>query len=69
VQHHFPKSTVEASMWCQKCHRDTVWTIAGGRPMHCTVCQAKPPDPPPPRRRKKAEPEPMFDFTEDPKNG
>jgi hypothetical protein len=42
MRHFFTKRTVEASIWCIKCHRDTMWAISGGRPMYCQVCQAKP---------------------------
>jgi hypothetical protein len=45
MRHFFSKGTVQASIWCIHCHRETMWAVAGGRPLHCQVCQAKPLDP------------------------
>lgn len=42
MRHFFTKGTVEASIWCMKCGRATMWTIGGGQPMYCKVCYAKP---------------------------
>jgi hypothetical protein len=42
MRHFFSKGTVEASVWCVKCHRDTMHAVSGGRPLYCMVCQAKP---------------------------
>jgi hypothetical protein len=44
MRHFFTKDTVQASIWCVKCHRETLWAISGGRPLYCMVCQAKPLD-------------------------
>jgi DNA-directed RNA polymerase subunit RPC12/RpoP len=52
MRHFFTKGTIEASIWCVKCHRDTMHAISNGRPMYCQECQAKPqpkPDAPPPQ--------------------
>jgi len=42
MRHFFTKGTVEASIWCIKCHRETPHAVSGGQPMYCMVCQAKP---------------------------
>jgi hypothetical protein len=42
MPHHFPKSTVEASIWCNHCNKQTPWRIADGRQQFCLVCYAKP---------------------------
>ena len=42
MRHFFTKNTVEASIWCVKCHKDTPHAIMDGRPAYCTICQAKP---------------------------
>lgn len=42
MRHFFTRDTVEASIWCTKCGRDTPWVVMGGRPGYCKVCQAKP---------------------------
>ena len=34
MRHFFTKGTVEASIWCIKCHRYTMWAICGGRPQY-----------------------------------
>lgn len=41
MQHFFTKDTVEASLYCRQCVRNTMWTILGGRPAYCQVCYAK----------------------------
>ena len=41
----FTRNTVEASIWCVKCHKDTPHAIMDGRPAYCKVCQAKPLEP------------------------
>lgn len=38
---HFTKNTVEASFWCNKCHKATVHRIDNGRRGPCKVCMAK----------------------------
>jgi DNA-directed RNA polymerase subunit RPC12/RpoP len=45
MRHFFSKDTVEASIWCTKCGKETPHAIMGGRPAHCKVCQAKPLEP------------------------
>jgi len=42
MRHFFTRNTVEASIWCIKCGKDTPHAIADGRPLHCKVCQSKP---------------------------
>jgi hypothetical protein len=42
MRHFFTRNTVEASIWCTKCAKTTLHTIAGGRPQFCQVCQNKP---------------------------
>lgn len=41
MKHFFTQATTEASIWCQKCHKDTLWRIMGGRPAYCIDCQHK----------------------------
>lgn len=41
MPHHFTKSTVEASIWCNVCRKETPWKIADGRRQYCLVCYAK----------------------------
>jgi hypothetical protein len=41
MPHHFTKSTVEASVWCNRCGRMTQWRIADGRRSYCLVCYEK----------------------------
>lgn len=45
MPHHFPKLTVEAACWCNRCNRETPWRIADGRRQFCLICrgQSKPP--------------------------
>lgn len=45
MPHHFPKATVEASIWCNACNRMTPWRIAEGRRQYCLVCYEKKPAP------------------------
>lgn len=42
--HHWPKSTVEASLWCNKCGKMTPHRIADGRQQFCLVCYEKKPE-------------------------
>jgi hypothetical protein len=42
MPHHFTKSTVEASIWCNKCGKMTPWRIADGRRQYCIPCYDKP---------------------------
>ena len=42
MRHFFTRDTVEASIWCKKCGRDTPWAVMGGRPAYCKVCQENP---------------------------
>jgi hypothetical protein len=42
MPHHYPKSTVEASIWCNTCRKDTPWRIIDGRRQYCLVCAGKP---------------------------
>lgn len=51
MRHFFTKLTVEASIYCKACGKDTVWKIAGGRPQYCTACYAQPKKPPPRREK------------------
>jgi hypothetical protein len=46
VKDFFPKSTVEASCWCQVCHRDTFHQVHGGRPGACLECLKRLENPP-----------------------
>jgi hypothetical protein len=72
MRHFFTKSTVEATIWCKRCGRETLWKVAGGRPMCCETCMSsgdfawkQAPKPPPVKRLKPPQQLP-FDFTEDP---
>lgn len=38
---HYTKSTVEASIFCRKCGKNTPWVISGGRRQYCKLCQEK----------------------------
>lgn len=40
---HYPKNTVEASIWCSKCNKETPWRIADGRRQYCLNCYQKHP--------------------------
>lgn len=42
MPHHYTKGTVEASIWCNKCRKETPWRIADGRRQYCLTCYAKP---------------------------
>jgi ribosomal protein L37E len=51
VRHFFTKNTVEASIYCARCGKDTLHRIDGGRPSYCMVCHNKavePKEPEPP---------------------
>jgi len=39
---HYPKSTVEASIFCTKCNKMTPWKVADGRRQYCIPCYEKP---------------------------
>ena len=41
MPHHFTKSTVEASVWCNACMKMTPWRIADGRRQYCLICYEK----------------------------
>lgn len=41
MPHHFTKSTVEASVWCNACMKMTPWAISDGRRQYCKVCYEK----------------------------
>ena len=47
MRHFFTKTTVEASIYCKTCGKDTLWKVAGGRPLYCTECYDKPQSPAP----------------------
>jgi hypothetical protein len=38
MRHFFAKNTVEAQIYCKKCCKETLWKVAGGRPLYCTAC-------------------------------
>jgi hypothetical protein len=42
MPHHHTKSTVEASLWCNRCNKETPWRIADGRQQFCLTCYSKP---------------------------
>jgi hypothetical protein len=42
MPHHYPKSCVEASIWCNRCGKETPWRIADGRRQFCLICYVKP---------------------------
>jgi hypothetical protein len=41
MPHHFTKTTVEASFWCNPCGRDTMHRVDDGRRGPCLVCLEK----------------------------
>jgi hypothetical protein len=41
MPHHFTKSTVEASIWCNRCNKETPWRIADGRRQYCLTCDSR----------------------------
>jgi hypothetical protein len=41
MPHHFTKATTEASIWCNKEGKMTMWRVADGRRQYCLSCQAK----------------------------
>lgn len=55
MRHFFSKETVEATIWCKRCGRDTAHAVMGCLPAYCKVCQSrpveevKPQNPPAPR--------------------
>ena len=38
MPHHWPKSTVEAQIFCNRCMKMTQWKIADGRQQFCLAC-------------------------------
>jgi hypothetical protein len=46
MKNFFSKNTVEASFWCQVCHKDTIHRVHGGRPDACKDCQKRLQNPP-----------------------
>ena len=40
MPHHFTKGTVQASIWCNRCNKETPWRIADGRRQYCLTCYA-----------------------------
>jgi DNA-directed RNA polymerase subunit RPC12/RpoP len=57
MRYFFTRNTVEASIWCVKCHKDTLHAISDGRPLYCQICQSKP------------QPEKLAEKLETPKSG
>ena len=49
---HYILATTEASIWCTKCNKMTMWRIAQRRRQYCLECYAKP------RPEKKEKPAP-----------
>jgi hypothetical protein len=45
MSEHFTRATVEASVWCPACRRDTIHRIDSGQRGPCLVCMAKPTQP------------------------
>jgi hypothetical protein len=41
MPHHYTKATVEASVWCNRCGKETPWRIADGRRQFCLACYEK----------------------------
>jgi hypothetical protein len=41
MPHHFQKNTVEASVWCDKCNKNTIHSVWDGRRGSCLVCLEK----------------------------
>ena len=41
MRHFFTKTTVEVSIYCKKCGKDTIWAVSGGRPQYCRECYGK----------------------------
>lgn len=60
MRHFFSKSTIMAEIWCKKCHADTLWKFADGRPLYCTRCNAQA-DPPKPKKTKPPKPDSLFE--------
>jgi hypothetical protein len=38
MPHHFPKNTVQAEIFCNRCMKYTPWRVADGRRQWCMVC-------------------------------
>ena len=60
---HYTKSTVEASVWCRVCGKNTMHRIDNGIVGPCRQCLTRPPAP---KKKPKPVQLPMFDYTEDP---
>jgi hypothetical protein len=41
MPHHYTKTTVTASIWCNKCYRMTEHHVYGGKRGPCSVCLTK----------------------------
>jgi len=39
---HYTKNTVEATIWCNTCRRETPWRILGGKRAYCIPCHDQP---------------------------
>jgi hypothetical protein len=42
MSEHYPKNTISAAVWCNKCGKETEHRIDDGRRGPCLVCMAKP---------------------------
>jgi transcriptional regulator with XRE-family HTH domain len=42
---HFTKDTVQASIWCNRCNKNTQWKILQGKRAYCIPCYERPADP------------------------
>lgn len=57
---HYTLNTVYASIWCNKCHKETTWRILNGKRAYCIPCHEKPL--PAPAKKPDPAPEPsLFD--------
>jgi hypothetical protein len=52
VSEHYTKNTIEASAWCDRCHRATMHRVDNGRRGPCLECMARPEAEPDSTRRK-----------------
>jgi len=41
MPHHFPKGTIQASIFCNTCMRETLWKVADGRRQYCLACEER----------------------------
>lgn len=65
--HHWPKSTVQAEIFCSACMKYTPWKIADGRQQFCLVCATRPKaDKPTPRAAAKITSGNLFEKGEQP---